>query len=274
VLIKKKEITELSEKIRSAIDGKPVEFLDNREGSMSILKNDINTLVNIKEDEMRLARQERDVYARYLADISHQLKTPLTSMMIMADLMDEASPEKQKEFNDNIKTSLVRMEWLTSCLLKMAKLDSNTVEFHQTKISVCELIQMSKQALEILLDIKDQTIKIKNDVVIVCDKKWTAEAITNILKNASEHSPNGSEIMIDSGNNPIYTWISITDHGQGFDKEKYASLFNRFEYTGSKNGYGIGLSLSLSIIRGQGGDIEVDGGHDNQGATFTIKLYK
>ena len=193
--IRKKEIAELSENICKAIDGKPVDFRDNREGALRILKNDMNTLVHIKDEQMNAAQTERDLLADYLADISHQLKTPITSMMIMTELLDTAPREKQEEFIGNIRTSLTRMEWLVSTLLKMAKLDSGAVEFSVVQITVSELVRMAVQPLEILLDVKDQSMEIQNDMEIFCDKKWTAEALTNIIKNASEHSPEGSKLM-------------------------------------------------------------------------------
>lgn len=272
--IKKKEITELSQNIRSAIDGKDVDFRDNREGAFSILKNDINTLVHIKNEQMNSAQSERDLLADYLADISHQLKTPITSMMIMTELLDNAPPDKQKEFTSNIKISLARMEWLVSALLKMAKLDSGAVDFSMAEIQVEELVKSALQPLEILLDVKNQTVEILNNTKIYCDKRWTVEAMTNLIKNALEYSPDNSKIYINSGENPIYSWISITDSGEGLKKEQYASLFKRFEYSKSENGYGIGLPLALSIVRGQNGDIEIDAGTKGKGATFTIKLYK
>lgn len=272
MLIRKREIAELSDKVRSAIDGKTVDFRDNREGVLSILKNDVNTFVTIRNEQLNSVQKERDLLAKYLADISHQLKTPITSMMLMADLLDHAPPDKQAEFAGNIKISLARMEWLVAALLKMARLDSGAVDFSMAEISAGELVKEAVQPLAILLDVKNQTVELKNDVELVCDRRWTAEALTNLLKNASEYSPINSKIYVDSGSNPIYRWISVTDHGQGIPKEMYARLFRRFEYSNSENGYGIGLPLALSIVRGQNGDIEMDGG--GKGAVFTIKFFK
>lgn len=273
MLIRKKEIVELSDNVRSAIDGEEIDLRDNQEGVLSILRNDINTLVHIKNEQMNTAEQERDRLAEYLADISHQLKTPITSMMIMAELLENAPPDKQEEFIGNIKTSLSRMEWLVSTLLKMAKLDSGAVEFHTAGIQTKELVKAALQPLEILLDVKNQTLEIQNETELFCDKRWTAEALTNLLKNASEHSPENSKIIVDSGENPIYQWISITDSGEGFKREQYAALFKRFSYSTNENGYGIGMPLALSIIRGQNGDIDIESGIKGKGATFIVKFY-
>lgn len=272
--ISKSEINALSDNVRKAVDGEPVDFRDNREGPMSILRNDINTLVSIKDEQMTAAEKERDMLSAYLADISHQLKTPITSMMIMADLLDTAPEAKKDEFVSNIKTSLTQMEWLVSTLLKMAKLDSGSIGFNMVEVQTGELVEAAIMPLAILLDVKAQKVQLANDAQVFCDRRWTVEAMTNLIKNALEHSPEGSTILIDSGVNPIYSWISITDSGDGMGKGQCARIFKRFEYSKSETGYGIGLPLALSIMRGQHGDIDVDSGGNGKGATFTIKLYR
>ncbi|MBQ6806818.1 MAG: HAMP domain-containing histidine kinase [Lachnospiraceae bacterium] len=274
MLIKKSEITGLSENIRKAIDGQDVDLRDNREGALSILKNDIYTLVNIQKEQKNFAQKERDRLSEYLADISHQLKTPITSAMLMANLLEDAEDDKRAEFTFNIKKELTHMEWLVTALLKMARLDSGVVDFNMVEISVAELMQTALEPLELLLDVKNQSVDIKNNVKLKCDRRWTVEALTNLLKNASECSKESSQICIDSGGNPIYSWISVTDGGDGIPKEKLSGLFRRFENSQSENGYGIGLPLALSIIRGQNGDIEVAPGGNGVGATFTIKFFK
>lgn len=273
MLIKKSEITELSDNVRKAIDGQPADLRDNREGVLSILKNDIHTLVSTKNEQMNAVQAERDLLAEYLADISHQLKTPLTSMRIMAELLEDAPADKQAEFVSNIKISLTRMEWLVASLLKMAKLDSGAVEFCTAATSVRKLITAAVEPLAILLDVKNQNVELLNDVELLCDARWTTEALTNLIKNASEYSPVNSRICVDCGVNPIYKWIAVTDGGKGLAREEIPGLFKRFKGSRSENGYGIGLPLALSIMRSQNGDIDVDGGGKGTGATFTVKFY-
>ena len=209
-----------------------------------------------------------------MADISHQLKTPITSMMIMADLIEEAEPEKQQEFIHNIKFSLNKMEWLVGSLLKMAKIDAHAVSFSKKQIKVSELIETVKISVGILLDINSQSLELMNDCLVICDKRWTVEALTNIVKNAIEHSSCDSTIEINSGENPVYYWISVKDHGEGMNRNSYTALFKRFQYSTNENGFGIGMPLALSIIKGQNGDIDVDFGIKDQGTTFTIKFFK
>ncbi len=274
MLIRKREIMALSEDIRKAVDGQVVDFRDNRENPLSILKNDIHTLVNLKKEQADSAQQEHKLLAESLSNISHQLKTPITSLLIMADLLEAAPPEKQAEFLTNIKIGLSRMEWLTAALLKMARLDSGTIEFSIKTTAVKKLLQTALEPLGILLDVKNQQVELLHEMDLPCDAQWMAEALTNLLKNASEYSPEGSTILVDCGENPIYRWISVTDAGRGIPREDLSGLWGRFTGSRSKNGYGIGLPLALGIVRGQNGDIDVDGGGGGRGASFTIKLFR
>ena len=274
MLIKKNEINTLSENIRRVIDGQIVDFRDNKEGPLSILKNDIHTFANFKNEQMNCAVAEHKLLTEYIANISHQIKTPLTSVQIMVELLETAPPEQQAEFIYNIQTSLAHMDWLTTTLLKMARLDSGMITFSESLITVSELCKTALESLEIVLDIKDQTVTILHDIDIVCDNRWMAEALTNLIKNASEHSPDNSTILVDCGENPIYRWISITDAGNGISKVELSNIWTRFTGSSGKNSNGIGLPLALAIVRSQNGDIDVNGGGKGVGASFIIKLLK
>ena len=272
--IRKKEVEQLSDFVKGYISGEELDIRDNREGAFSVLKNDIYSLVTKKNEQIKAIESERDILSDYMADISHQLKTPITSMMIMADLLEDAEPEKQAEFIHNIRFSLNKMEWLVGALLKMAKLDAHVIDFVKKDVKASELVEAVKPSVAILLDVNNQTLELKNDCVINCDKRWTVEALTNIVKNAIEYSPKDQVIEIDSGTNPMYGWISVKDSGNGIGKEQYAALFKRFENSTNENGFGIGMPLALSIVKGQGGTIDVDLGGEGQGSTIVIKFFK
>ena len=272
--ISKKEISELSKGIRSAIDGQEFDPRNHREGPLSILKNDIYTLIRLKQDEKCAAEEEKERLAQYLSDISHQLKTPVTSMLLMTELMEKAPEDKKKEFLLCMKKEVRHMEWLTAALLKMAKLDAAAVSFHREEVSLRELLGEAFKSVDIMLDIRDQRVALCGDAVLYCDKKWTAEALINLLKNAAECSKEGSEILVDGGENPLYRFISVTDTGGGLSKEQLAGLFRRFESSRKETGYGIGLPLARSIMRAQNGDIEVKPGGKGSGATFIMKFYQ
>jgi signal transduction histidine kinase len=285
VWIRNQVLENLSAAIRRIVDGESVDLLDNREGKLSILRNDIQTLVRLKQEQADALQKDKDRLKDSLSDISHQLKTPLTSMLMMADLMETAPPEKRAEFVRNLQSGLTRTQWLVDALLKMAKLDADAVEFHIRKTAAAEIIRRALEPLQILLEIKGQEIRTAGEATIACDVRWTAEALGNVIKNASEHSPAGSHILIACGENPICAWISVTDSGEGLKPTQIMSLFRRFQGSGTASGYGIGLPLAQTILRGQNGDLEVDGSglpphvaaltnDAYSGATFTLKLYK
>lgn len=272
--ISKQELAALSTELRRAINGETVEFRDNQEGALSVLKNDLHTLVTQLSAERDAADAARTEFAEYMENITHQLKTPVTSMMLMADLLEAAPPERQEEFLANIRTSLARMNWLVDTLLKLAKLDAGAVQFERAAVTTQALIEAALSPLAILLDVQDQQVALANDAVLHCDKRWTVEALTNLLKNACEASPPGSTIHVDAGENPLYEWLSVRDGGSGLSREEMAQLFVRFAGSHKARGVGIGLPLALATARGQNGDIDVDAGGKGTGATFTLKFYK
>jgi len=271
MIVSRREIEELSIDIRRIIDGHAIDLRDNLEGRLSILKNDIHTLAGRLNEQALNLEKEKVALADALADISHQLKTPLTAMMVMTELLEKATPEKAAEFTKNIKQGLTQTGWLVSALLKMAKLESGSVNFSKSEVTINNLLDLSLQPLRILLDIKDQRVELEGDTVLICDKNWTAQALTNIIKNASEYSPQGSLIEVTSGKNPIASWITVRDMGKGIPTHEIKNLFKR--YGDSKQGTGIGLPLALAIMQGQNGDLEVDGGGKDKGAAFTMKFY-
>ncbi len=272
--INKKELIELDKAVKDYQQGKEPDIRDNREGVYSRLKDDIYALVRMKDEELLQTAKERDILSDYMADISHQLKTPITSMMIMADLLEESDDEKRGEFIRNIKFSLNKMEWLIGSLLKMAKLDSGAVRFMSGEVRLSDLMADVRSSVEVMLDVKDQRLEMGSDAILHCDRRWTAEALTNIVKNAMEHSPEGGTIRVDSGVNAMYEWISVTDSGNGLEQSQFASLFKRFENSTNENGFGIGMPLALSIMKGQNGTIDADLGGNGVGATFTLKILK
>jgi len=269
--IKKKEIDQLSTDIRLIIDGYAVDLRDNLDGRLSILKNDIHTLAGRLNEQADVLRKEKNALTDTLADISHQLRTPLMAMTVMVEMLDKVPPETQAEFIMNLKQGLSQTGWLVNSLLKIAKLDSGSVIFAPVNITASELLNLALQPLRVLLDIKNQQVCITGETDFLCDVNWTAEVLTNIIKNASEHSPEGSTINIAAGTNPLTRWLSITDKGEGIPRTEVKNLFQRFG--GTKKGTGIGLPLSLAIMQGQNGDIEVEGGGNGQGAKFTLKFY-
>ena len=256
-----------------------VDIRDYQEGEWSILKDEIYKMSVILQGTAQTMTKERTLLAHSLSDIAHQVKTPLTSMLVMVDLLLQGglSQEDEEKLLFIIQAQIIRMEWLASSLLKLSKLDSATIEFKSESIKVRELIDKALQPLLVYAELKNQQIFIKGEayITITGDLTWNAEALTNILKNCIEHTPEDCAIHIQFSENPIYTEITIQDSGEGIAKEDMHYIFNRFfrGKNASKESVGIGLSMAQSIIRRQHGDIFVKS-TPGQGATFTIRYYK
>jgi signal transduction histidine kinase len=275
-----RKISKLSSYLRRISNGDySLDLRDNHEGELSILKSDIYKVTLMLSENSSLLKEDKVKLMSAISDISHQLKTPLTSMMVMADLLSSAklTEKKRVEFTRNIRIQLERMEWLVSSLLKLSKIDAGTVQFKKDPISVPELIQKSVEAVLIPMDIKEQSLKIIGDenVNFLGDFNWTVEALINILKNGVEHTEKAGEITIRFSENPLYTEIEISDTGKGIAKKDLPYIFKRF-YRGENAGVdsvGIGLAMAYSIISSQNGDIQVTS-EKGTGTKFQIRFYK
>ncbi|PUA37322.1 two-component sensor histidine kinase [Paenibacillus elgii] len=274
------EIEKLSGYLRQISGGDySLDVRDNREGEFSILKNTIYKVTVMLSEQSTLLHKDKIHLTDAISDISHQLKAPLTSMMVMADLLDDVKlPEaKRTEFTRNIRIQLERLDWLVSSLLKLSKIDADTVQFKKDQVRVTKLIEKALQPVLIPIDIKEQTVSVTGDdnISFVGDLNWTTEAVINILKNGVEHTQAGGTIAISFSENPLFTEIRIEDNGKGISKEEIPHIFKRF-YKGKSAGEGssgIGLSLAHSIITKQNGDIEVQS-ELHKGTRFRIRFYK
>lgn len=256
-----------------------LDIRDNLEGELSILKNEIYKVTLILSKQADLLNTEKEQLANAISDISHQLKTPLTSMLVMTDLLnkDELEPEKRREFTKNLTIQLERMEWLLTSLLKLAKIDAGTAEFKNEKVKVAELVNHAVKPLQIPMELKNQEFDVAGDasVSFLGDFHWTTEALVNIIKNCVEHTPDGGSISVHFSENPMYTELIISDNGSGIEKEELPYIFKRF-YRGknaTSDSVGIGLAMAKSIVKRQNGDISVTSSK-NQGTSFHIKFYK
>ena len=274
-----RQIDQLSSYLRRITAGEhTLDIRDNDEGELSILKSEIyKVTVLLTEYNERLLAEKRGL-SDSLSDISHQLKTPLTSMMVMADLLsgDNLPPDKRREFTDHIRQQLERIQWLVSSLLKISKLDAGVVPFKKVPVNVPALIRKSLAPLLIPIEVKEQVLETEGpDVTFEGDEGWMSEALVNILKNCVEHTPRGGRLRIEWTGNPLYTEIRIRDTGAGIAPEDIPHIFTRF-YRGKNaadDSVGIGLAMAKEIVRRQNGDITVDS-VPGEGTTFLVKLYK
>lgn len=275
-----REIEKLSVYLRKISKGNfQLDVRDNNEGELSILKNEIYKVTNMLSEQGAYLQKDKEHLTNAISDISHQLKTPLTSMKMMVDLLsnDELPDEKRLEFTYTIRMQLERIKWLVSSLLKLSKIDAGTVHFKREIILVHELIETAVETLLIPLEIKDQTLSVhgNKDVHYIGDFNWTVEAMINLLKNSVEHTAEGGKINVSFSENALYTEMVISDNGRGIPKEDLPYIFKRF-YKGKstdEDSVGIGLALAYSIVAEQDGDIKVESDGET-GTTFTVKFYK
>ena len=276
---KEKEINEVI-KIIEEINNKNYSFKmkDINEEDLSLLKNEIYKTTIMLNEISEISKKDKKELEESLEDISHQLKTPLTSILIMIDtLLDDGDMDQntREDFLRNMKREVMNINFLVKSILKLSRLDTNTVKFISKKESVKEIINEAILNVSLLSDLKN--VKIETNLIdslITCDYKWQIEALTNILKNSIEHSYENNKVLIESSENNAYVKITIKDFGSGIAKEDINHIFERF-YKGKDSDYdsiGIGLALSKSIIEKQNGKISVESSDD--GTTFIIKYFK
>lgn len=274
------KMNELSNYLRRIIQGDySLEIRDNTEGELSILKNEIYKVSIRLVEQADILKKEKLFLANSISDISHQLKTPLTSMFVMTDLLGESTlpVEKRIQFTTNIRNQLERIEWLVVSLLKLAKLDAGKIVMKKEVVNVQKMVDRALEHLIIPMELKDQTLTVEGtqDIIFIGDLNWSAEALTNIIKNCIEHTPNNGEIKIKFEDNHIYTRIEVTDTGVGIHKEDLPFIFDRF-YKGknaTSDSIGIGLAMAKSLIQKQSGDILIES-KLGLGTRFIIKMYK
>lgn len=276
-IIKRKRVDNLAEYLYDINEGIYRMKTRNKEDEFSILEDELYKTVMMLRESREKEREEKENLCNNLTDISHQLKTPLTSMSLMIELLEDSHIEGDEAlYIGSISAQIQRLNYLVSSLLILSKIDADAITLECKPINVYELICVAVEPLYLMIEKKNQQLFIKDNssVFFIGDFHWTNEAILNIVKNCSEHTPNGGAIAIDYKQDPICTQIIIEDNGQGFDKKDIPHLFTRF-YKGvnsSKDSVGIGLALARSIIKKQNGEISAVN-KKTGGAQFIIKFY-
>lgn len=276
--IQKKQTMDIAKRIeRINLGDYSLQIDRNSEDELSLLDNQIyRTAVKFRE-QAENSNKDKENLQKSLSDISHQLKTPLTSIIVMVDniLDDDDMPlEIRREFLNDIKHNTNTISFLVQSLLKLSKLDAEAVKFRYEQVEVKSIVDECIKNTAVMAEILGVRLETDcNDIILNCDRKWLCEAITNIIKNCIEHSQNGN-IKITADQNKLYTKISIKDNGSGITKEDLPHIFERF-YKGknsSDDSVGIGLSLAKTIIEKQGGYISVSS-ELNKGSEFVIKFF-
>lgn len=250
---------------------------DNTEGEMSILKNNLYKIMTLLKSQNEELKNEKVYLADSIADISHQLKTPLTSMMVMSDLlMDENDEQKRNEFLSIIATQLDKMKWLITNLLKISKLDAGTTQFKMENVSIKDVLAQSLKPFSVSLDIRQiEVINTSKDFTFKGDDNWTSEAIENIIKNCIEHTDDGGTLTFYTQMTNVYNSLFITDNGCGIAEEDLPHIFERFYHgkNSSSESVGIGLALAKTVLEKEKGDIIVNS-ELGKGSIFEVRFYK
>lgn len=273
-----KKIEELNQYLTKVLSGDyDLEIGKNEEGELSILQNNICKTTIMLREKNELLEKEKAYLSEMLANISHQMKTPLTSLMMMNELLSaEESEEKRREFIEIEEKQLEKMNWLVQTLLKLSRLDAGTVRLVAGKVAASKLIGESLSPFLVRMDVEEISLTEKLcDVTFFVDESWTVEALRNIIKNCIEHMKPGGELTVETGENHLYQTVLIRDTGCGIRKEDLPHIFDRF-YRGkdsSGDSVGIGLSLSRTIIEKQNGSILVTS-EVGKGTSFEIRFYK
>ena len=236
-----------------------------KEGTVGILYTNLYKMVGVLEESRKRELQEKIFLRDIISDISHQLKTPLSSLMVFVDLLLEEKvkdEQKQKVILSEAANQLNRMEWMVLSMLKLARIEAGAIQFEQREINLAALLMQAAEGVQFLLKEKGQEIIIdcETDISLVCDGEWLMEALINLLKNASDYSEKGKRIWVEVECTRVYTRIYIKDEGMGIAEKDIPHIFKRFYCTHREvnpNSVGIGLSLTKSIIEGMGGSIHV-----------------
>ena len=254
------------------------DFSEYREGELSILSDEIRKMtVRLREQNSALFKDSQFM-KEALEDMSHQLRTPLTAMLLVLGMLrePELTAQQRAEHIRELHRLLSRMQWMLETMLGLSRLEAGAVEFKAEEIPVKELVTEALEPLSISIELKNITVHtdIEGSPVFRADRQYCTEAVVNILKNCMEHTPEDGTIKISAAENAVYTGITVTDSGSGIPEQELPRIFERF-YRGSefgKNGYGIGLAFARKVISLQNGSLQVRNAPP-LGAEFEIRVY-
>lgn len=278
---RKRKIDELDRYIQD-VSNKMYEIGIDKESEdeLNRLKDSLYKITVMLKEDSESKRKQNEAILDLVSDISHQLKTPITSIQILLDNIlenENMDSDTRRKFTLEILRQVKGMNFLIFSLLKLSKLDASVVEFDNKEIAVNELITDTLTDLDVLIELKhlEVHVDIPDGVRFVGDYNWNKEAVLNIVKNAVEYTPDGKNIFISAEENDLYTKIEIRDEGKGIDEKDLPHIFERFYKRGNsaEDSFGIGLALSKSIVEKQDGFVSVDS-EVGVGTKFTIKYFK
>lgn len=273
-----KNISNLSSEIDKILHDETLVPIEKySEGELGILHSEIYKMTIRLREQSQSLQNDKIYLANSLADISHQIRTPLTTINLLVSFLSDSdiTDERRQKVSHELYDLLSRIDWLITALLKISKLDAGTVQFKTENIPLSELIRKSVSPILVPMELHNQNLNIITEGNFSGDICWTCEAITNIIKNCMEHTPAGGSISIHTSENALFSKIIITDTGSGISKQDLPHIFERF-YKGENSdekSFGIGLALARMIISAQNGTIKAENNQQG-GAKFTICFYK
>lgn len=236
-----------------------------KEGTIGILYTNFYKMVGALQESRNREMKEKAFLRDIISDISHQLKTPMSSLMVFVDLLLEdkvEDPEKQKQILSEAANQLNRMEWMVLSMLKLARIEAGAIQFEKKRTMLKPLLLQAAEGVQFLIKERGQelTLDCEADSALICDGDWLVEAVINLLKNASDYSGENKKIRVEVEQTNVYTRIYVKDEGPGIPEEEIPNIFKRFYRVHQEvnpNSVGIGLSLTKSIVEGMGGSIHV-----------------
>lgn len=272
-----RQMEQLSQCIDQALYGRDGALLSAcQEGELAILQTQLQKLL-VKLRQSSARDQEDKAFLRdSIADISHQLRTPMTSLNLIAAMLPEVGADsvRQRELQQQLNQLLQRIDWLVDALLNLAKIDAGTAYFRRNTLDAAQVLRQAAEPLEIAREIRGITLQVTGSGSYTGDGAWSAEALGNILKNCMEHVPQGGKILVEISQTPLYTQLCLQDTGPGFAPDDLPHLFERFYkgHNAAANSFGIGLALAQRIISAQNGTIRAQNAPEG-GALFTVRFY-
>lgn len=275
-----KEIRLLSQQLDEILhEGGSMELRHFREGDVEILRDELQKMLLRLEEQTELLEKEKMSLADSLADISHQIRTPLTTLNLLVERLKKNTGDisSRQSLLREAEQMLDRIQWLVTSLLRLSKLDAGAIVLKPQTILLSSFFREVMKPFDVSMDVRGQSLEIRGDgsTEVQGDYNWTMEAIGNVIKNSLEYTPEGGLLLIEWTENPLFTEIKITDSGKGIPKEDIPHLFERF-YRGKNAGnhsFGIGLSLSRAILS-QENAVIYGQNVSPLGAQFVIRFYK
>lgn len=273
---KKKEI-ELEDKINNIfnllhsldLNSDNYEIIDDEFGK---LRDEIIKIILENKRIAENAEKNKEILREYTEDIAHQIKTPLTGSLLLLDLLEDEEDESVKEYISRLRDNLLRLYNLSDILLKLAAIDSGTIEMTRDRVSARDLIDDSVRNLkDYFINDPIEIPLYGNDFDLICDKKWTYEALFNVMKNGLE-ATEGRQIEIQLKETNLYKSIFVEDFSKGLDREMLEKVFKRFyKMDPNSKGYGIGLPMAKSVMERQNGELLYHKGKKSN--AFELRFY-